>query len=236
MAVAAPFTGFSRESIQFLADLAVHNDRSWFQPRKGDYERLLKEPLEALCLELGRRFAARGLPLRSDPTRSPFRIYRDLRFSADKSPYKTHVSASFPWTGEGGGVGAYFHLQPGEIFAGGGMWHPDRDRLAAWRRAVDTNLAAVRSAVDDPRFVATFGSVSGDRLTRVPQGFAPDHPGADLLKMKDVTFGWRLSDTEAFSADLPDLLADTFADAVPVLRLLAGLAPDNSGANWLRGG
>jgi uncharacterized protein (TIGR02453 family) len=86
MVVAAPFTGFSRESIQFLVDLAQHNDRSWFQPRKGEYERLLKEPLEALCLALGERFEARGLPLRSDPAKSPFRIYRDLRFSADKSP------------------------------------------------------------------------------------------------------------------------------------------------------
>ncbi|HEX7491311.1 MAG TPA: DUF2461 family protein, partial [Candidatus Limnocylindrales bacterium] len=90
--MAAPFTGFSREAIQFLADLAVHNDRSWFQPRKGEYERLLKEPLEALCLALGERFEARRLPLSADG-RSPFRIYRDLRFSADKSPYKTHVSA-----------------------------------------------------------------------------------------------------------------------------------------------
>ena len=86
MAVAAPFTGFTRESIQFLVELAQHNDRSWFQPRKGEYERVLKEPLEALCLALGERFEARRLPLRSDPAKSPFRIYRDLRFSTDKSP------------------------------------------------------------------------------------------------------------------------------------------------------
>jgi uncharacterized protein (TIGR02453 family) len=76
-----------------------------------------------LCLALADRFEARRLPLRADPAHSPFRIYRDVRFSADKSPYKTHVSASFPWAGEGGGVGAYFHFQPGEMFAGGGMWH-----------------------------------------------------------------------------------------------------------------
>jgi uncharacterized protein (TIGR02453 family) len=86
MVVAAPFVGFSRESIQFLVELAQHNDRSWFQPRKGEYERLLKEPLEALCLALGARFARLGLPLRSDPAKSPFRIYRDLRFTTDKSP------------------------------------------------------------------------------------------------------------------------------------------------------
>ena len=234
MAVAAPFTGFSREAIQFLADLAVHNDRSWFQPRKGEYERLLKEPLEALCLALGERFEARRLPLSADG-RSPFRIYRDLRFSADKSPYKTHVSASFPWTGDGGGVGAYFHLQPGEVFAGGGMWHPLPPQLAAWRRAVDTDAASVNAALHDLAFERVFGAVSGDRLTRVPKGFAADHPGADLLKMKDVTFGRPLSDAEVMSADLPDLLAETFAASVPVLGLLAGLSPDAAKVAWLRG-
>jgi len=234
MAVAAPFTGFSREAIQFLADLAVHNDRSWFQPRKGEYERLLKEPLEALCLALGERFEARRLPLSADG-RSPFRIYRDLRFSADKSPYKTHVSASFPWTGDGGGVGAYFHLQPGEVFAGGGMWHPLPPQLAAWRRAVDTDAASVNAALHDLAFERVFGAVSGDRLTRVPKGFAADHPGADLLKMKDVTFGRTMSDAEVHSADLPDVLAVTFAASVPVLGLLAGLSPDAAKVAWLRG-
>jgi uncharacterized protein (TIGR02453 family) len=235
MAVAAPFTGFSRDGVQFLADLASHNERSWFQPRKGDYERLLKEPLEALCLTLGERFEAAGLPLRSDPAHSPFRIYRDLRYSADKSPYKTQVSASFPWTGEGGGVGAYFHFQPGEMYAGGGMWHPEPGQLAAWRRAVDQDVAAVQAALEEPAFVATFGGVSGDRLKRVPTGFSPDHPGAELLKLKDVTFSRRLSDGDVLSADLPDTLTQIFAAAIPVLRLLARLSPGETRAGWLRG-
>jgi uncharacterized protein (TIGR02453 family) len=235
MVLAAPFTGFSRDAIQFLADLALHNERSWFQPRKGDYERLLKEPLEALCRELADRFEARRLPLRADPAHSPFRIYRDLRFSADKSPYKTHISASFPWAGEGGGVGAYFHFQPGEMFAGGGVWHPEPAQLAAWRRAVSEDWPRVRAALESPAFAGTFGEVSGDRLKRVPTGFSPDHPGAELLKLKDVTFGRPLSDEEVLSPGLPDRLTDTFQAAVPVLRLLAGLAP-GAQAGWLRGG
>ena len=235
MLLAAPFTGFSRDAIQFLADLALHNERSWFQPRKGDYERLLKEPLEALCRELADRFEARRLPLRADPAHSPFRIYRDLRFSADKSPYKTHISASFPWAGEGGGVGAYFHFQPGEMFAGGGVWHPEPAQLAAWRRAVSEDWPRVRAALESPAFAGTFGQISGDRLKRVPTGFSPDHPGAQLLKLKDVTFGRPLSDEEVLSPGLPDRLTDTFQAAVPVLRLLAGLAP-GAQAGWLRGG
>jgi uncharacterized protein (TIGR02453 family) len=81
------FTGFRPEAIQFLADLADNNERSWFQPRKGDYERLLKVPLEELCVALDQSFRERGIPLSADPARSPFRIYRDVRFSKDKSPY-----------------------------------------------------------------------------------------------------------------------------------------------------
>ncbi|MGZ6294448.1 MAG: DUF2461 domain-containing protein [Candidatus Limnocylindrales bacterium] len=232
-----PFRGFRPEAIQFLADLAMNNERAWFQPRKGEYERLLRDPLAALCAALAERFAARGLPLRADPLRSPFRIYRDTRFSRDKSPYKTHVSADFPWTeGEaaewgGHGIGGYFHFQPGEIYGGGGMWHPAQSRLAGWRRLVDGDPTRVRAALDEPGFVAAFGAVSGDRLKRVPPGYAADHPEAELLKLKDVTFGRRLADAEALSPELPDTITTTFVAALPLLRLLASLPaePPQSG-------
>ncbi len=230
----AAFAGFESGAIQFLADLADHNDRAWFNPRKDDYERLLKRPLEALCVALAEAFAARGLPLRADPARSPFRIYRDTRFSKDKSPYKRHLGASFPWAANDadptpdrtGGPGGYFHLEPGEIYVGGGMWHPDKERLAAWRQLVDLDPAAVHGAIDDPAFVAAFGQVSahGDhRLKRVPPGYAADHPEAELLKIKDVVFGRRLPDDVVTSTRLPEAIADTLATAQPVLRLLAGL-------------
>lgn len=231
------FTGFSREAIDFLTELAANNERSWFQPRKTAYERLLKEPLEALCLALDREFAARDIPLTADPGLSPFRIYRDVRFSKDKSPYKTHVSASFPWIGnraaagsgvgfgaEGrSGVGGYFHFQPGEIFVGGGMWHPQPARLSGWRQAVTTDPDRVHGAIDDEGFRREFGEVSGDRLKRVPTGFPPDHADAELLKLKDVAFGRRLSDEDAMSPALPATLAESFEAAVPLLGLLAAL-------------
>ena len=221
------FAGFSREAVQFLAELAANNERAWFQPRKAEYERLLKRPLEELCVALGERFEARGIPLVADPARSPFRIHRDTCFSKDKSPYKTSVAARFPWVG--GGPGGYFSLGPGEIHLGGGMWHPEPSLLAAWRAAVVEQPAVVHAALDDPDFVRTFGLVGGERLKRVPVGFRADHPDADLLKLKDVTFWRLLSDEAALSADLPDELADSFAAALPVLRLLAGLTgPANS--------
>ena len=99
MAVTSTFAGFSGEAIQFMADLAANNDRAWFQPRKADYERLVKEPMESLMVALAEQLEARRIPLVADPKRSPFRIYRDTRFSRDKSPYKTHIGASLPWVG-----------------------------------------------------------------------------------------------------------------------------------------
>jgi uncharacterized protein (TIGR02453 family) len=235
MAIDAPaFQGFRPEAIQFLADLAANNERDWFTPRKGEYERLLKEPLAALCRALDEAFRARGIPLEGDPSRSPFRIYRDVRFSKDKSPYKTNIAASFPWAeggstdgphgfGESGNPGGYFHLAPGEVYIGGGMWHPPTAKLAAFRAAVVADPKAVRRLIDEARFVATFGAVSGDAFKRVPPGIPADHPEAELLKQKDLTFGRRLADRDVQGPQLVALIADSFETAVPVMRWLAAL-------------
>ena len=226
--------GFRPEAVQFLVDLAEHNERAWFQPREADYERLLKEPLEELCAALAGVFAARGSRCPRIPKRSPFRIHRDVRFSRDKSPYKTQASASFPWTGAGGMVGGYFHLQPGAVFVGGGMWHPATERLAGWRRAVVEDRETVHAALDDPGFRETFGKVTGERLKRGPAGFPADDPDIELLKLKDVTFSHPLADEQLFSDDLHEIIADVLAHATPMLRLLASLPGAETRANWLR--
>jgi len=227
------FRGFRPEAVEFLAELSQNNDRAWFQPRKADFERLLKGPLEGLCIALDEAFRSRGVPLLADPAKSPFRIYRDVRFSKDKSPYKTNVGASFPYAERGPDGeplpagdrrgGGYFHLSPGEIFVGGGMWHPDPGPLAAWRAAVTDDPGRVHAAVHDPAFVAHFQTIGGDRYKRMPAGLPADHPDAELLLLKDVTFGRRLSDKEAYSPSLPDIVADDLGAAAPLLKLLASL-------------
>lgn len=251
MAETSSFGGFTPAAIQFLVDLAEHNERAWFQPRKAEYERLLREPLEQLCLALAGELAARGLPLQADPRRSPFRIYRDTRFSRDKSPYKTNVAASFPWVEgrpaeasmgqsptpgatpaidapigaeERHGVGGYVSIRPGEMHVGGGMYMPPKPRLEAFRRLVVSDPGRVTAALEDPGFVAWFGGAHPhEMLKRVPPGYPADHPQADLLRWKDVIFMRRLADEEVFSPDLPGHLAEGFAAAGPVFRFLATL-------------
>ena len=239
MAVTAPpFAGFSPDAIQFLADLAQNNDRAWFQPRKAEYERLLKEPLEAMISTLAGRLAARGVPMLADPKRSPFRIYRDTRFSKDKSPYKAHLGATFPWVEEqpgaaaGGGHderahgnGGYFHFQPGEMYVGGGMWQMEKPRLEAFRAAVLADPDRVKASLEEPAFVAWCGGGARphDELKRFPPGYPQDHPLAHMFRWKDVVFGRRLSDDDVLSPDLPDRLAEGYAAATPVFRFLATL-------------
>lgn len=238
VAATTSFIGFRPEAVEFLAELAANNERAWFQPRKAEFERLLKEPLEALCVALDEAFRSRGIPLRADPAKSPFRIYRDVRFAKDKSPYKTNVGASFPWIGDGAAdvegrshtanvhsSGGYFHLSPGEIYVGGGYWHPEKPWLDTFRRRVVDEPTSLRRLIDEPAFRDTFGALSrdGHALQRVPSGFPPDHPEADILKLKDVIFGRRLSDEDAFSPELPSILANAFAIGTPLLRYLAAI-------------
>ena len=226
------FTGFTRDAIQFLADLADHNDRTWFQPRKAQYERLLKEPLEALCVALDERFEAAGIPLRADPASSPFRIYRDVRFSKDKSPYKTHVAASFASAEDRlpvadrhryGGVGGYFSFAPGQMVLGGGRWQPAAATMAAWRALVLERNAEVHAALEHPAFVKTFGRLGGDAYRRVPAGSPPDHPDAELLKLRQLLFSRHLSDAEVLAPKLPDTITRSFVAALPLMRLLGEL-------------
>ena len=150
-------------------------------------------------------------------------------------PYKTAAAASFRWSGDGTeshgrshaenvhASGGYFHLQPGEIYVGGGVWHPEPSWLKAFRDRIVADEDGFRAIVEAPAFREMFGSVSddGESLKRVPTGYPPDHPAADLLRKKNVTFGRRLSDAEATSPDLPRSSWSRSPCGTPLLRYLA---------------
>jgi uncharacterized protein (TIGR02453 family) len=227
---------FSPQLFAFLRELKQHNEREWFNANKTRYEQEVKEPALAFIEDMGYRLPEVAPHLTADK-RSLFRIYRDTRFSKDKSPYKTHVAASFGWAGDNDEAagrshtenvhasGGYFHLQPGEIFVGGGVWHPDPSWLKAFRDRVVDDFDGYRDIVEAPAFRDTFGTVGddGESLKRVPPGYPPDHPAADLLRKKNVTFGRRLADADAQSPRLPTIIAESFTAATPLLRYLATL-------------
>ena len=234
----APFEGFSPDALQFLADLAANNDRAWFKPRKADYERLIKEPLEALCAALADRFDELRLPLEADPKRSPFRIYRDVRFSKDKSPYKTAQGADFPWIDSRGDDRAAARSRRWLL--------PSRARQHLRRRRHVASGACPAGRLpreDRPRpqrglprhrgraLPLVFGSVTGETLTRNPKGFPSDHPYGHLLRLKDVVFSRPLSDQDVYSPKLPEVIAHDLAAARPVLLFLDQLAgpPERTG-------
>lgn len=168
------FSGFPMEAVEFLEDLELHNERGWFHARKDVYERTCRHPMELLLAELEPRYGGGKM----------FRIQRDVRFSKDKTPYKTYISASF-----GGG---YLSLSPEAFYVATGSYMLDREPLARYREAA----AADDSGAELARIIAALKKkgyeVGGHgELKVVPRGFPRDHPRADLLRQKSVLIAKR---------------------------------------------
>jgi uncharacterized protein (TIGR02453 family) len=217
------FTGFPVAALDFYDDLEMDNTKSYWEAHKAVWTESVKAPMTALVTDLEAEFGSAKV----------FRPYRDVRFAKDKTPYKTNVAARFPWIGEAGEPeggahtnGGYLSIQPGQHYQGGGLWMADRERLQAFRQAIIDDPGRVRRALEDPGFVAVFGSVAThESLKRTPPGWPPDHQLADMFRWKDIVFGRDLTDDEIFDPGLPDLLADGYAAAMPVFRFLATLRP-----------
>jgi uncharacterized protein (TIGR02453 family) len=212
---------FDPELFAFLAELREHNDREWFAANKERYEAHVLEPSITFIEDFGYRLQGISPHFRADPRRSGgslFRIHRDTRFSKDKSPYKTNTGMYFRHE-RGRDVpapGYYLHLAPGEVFGGGGIWHPDATGLTAIRQAI----------VDDPerwRRATRLGGgleLGGDTLKRVPSGFDKEHPHADDLKRKDY-FAWvRLGEDDATAPGFLDRYTRVCESAAPLMRFL----------------
>src|SRR5262245_61887619 len=167
---------FGPEALTFLRALKRNNRREWFQPRKEDYERFVRAPMIAIVHRLAGDMRAFAPEVVVDPKRAVFRIYRDTRFSSDKTPYKTHIAASFPWRGveRHEGAGLYFHVSPTEVWIGGGLYAPETAQLQAVREHLASNLRRLKSIVASVSFKRTVGEVEGEKLQRVPRGFPSD--------------------------------------------------------------
>lgn len=188
------FPGFPPEARQFLRDLAANNDREWFKAHKPDYDAFVRGPLLALVGELGTALMEHSPGYVCDPRRSVYRIYRDIRFSKNKAPYKTHAAAVFPPLGleRHAGAGFYFHFSAEELLVGGGVYAPGSGELRSIRQQIAEDPAELREILGAAAFRKAFGDLEGQRLKRVPQGFPKDHPAADLLVFKQFLAGTTL--------------------------------------------
>jgi len=229
---------FTAASLRFLRGLARNNRRDWFEAHRRDYESAILSPMRDFVEEMDVRLAGLAPEMVGEPKRSMFRIYRDVRFSKDKSPYKTHAACWFfhrdashrvGQESHGGGAGFYFHLQPGGCLDAGGIWMPPREALGKIRDAIAAKPAAFTRAVTAPAVVRRFGALDEEAvLTRVPRGYAPDHPAGKWLRYQSFTLGRLLTDKQVTSARLPALVAEDFAGMLPLVRWLnsaLGLKP-----------
>jgi uncharacterized protein (TIGR02453 family) len=222
------FRGFRPAAMTFLRSLKRNNTRDWFQAHRDDYEREIRAPLVALVEEMDVRLAELAPEIVGDPKRSLFRIHRDVRFSSDKSPYKTNAACWFYHGAAGrgvgsttphGGAGFYFHMEPGDSMIGGGIWMPPCPTLTRIREHLDEEHASLRRILRDAPFKKRFGTLDESAmLTRMPRGFAEDHPAADLLRHQSFTVGRSLTDAELFSPKLAHVLARDYARLVPLVR------------------
>jgi len=216
------FAGFPPETLRFLRQLKRNNNREWFLAHKDIYELKVKTPMTELVLELGEAMQEVAPELIVDPKRAIFRIYRDIRFSADKRPYKTHVAARFVTRGISKNTGAslYFHIEPAEVVIAGGIYMPDPATLSSLRRHIAANWEDLRAITNQRSFRKMLGDLQGERLVRPPSGFPADHPAIDLLRLKQ----FYVAQTEpAGIVEGPKLfsrLLTLFSAMIPLVRFL----------------
>lgn len=224
---------FTAASLRFLRGLARNNRKDWFEAHRAEYEEHVKEPMAEFVREMDLRMSAFAPEMVGDPKRSMFRLNRDVRFSSDKSPYKTHAACWF-FHGEGsskvgreahgGGAGFYFHLQPGACFVGGGLWMPPRPALQRLRAAIAADPRGFEKLVLAPRLRRRLRGLGEEAmLKRVPRGYAQDHPAARWLRHQSFTVGRPLTDAEATSGRLTAAVETDFTLMLPLVRWLNGV-------------
>ena len=214
--------GFQPRALSFLRALKRNNDREWFKARKEQYDELLRAPMLAIIEQLALDFQSFAPDLIASPNVSMYRIYRDTRFSEDKSPLKTHVAAMFPCRGlaRHEGAGLYFHVALDGVWVGGGMYAPDTSHLQAERDHIATNIKRFRAIVESPRFRRAFGKLEGEQLQRVPRGYPKEHEAADYLRHRQFLAGTEYPARFACSPGFYKGVVGVFREAAPLVRFL----------------
>jgi uncharacterized protein (TIGR02453 family) len=220
----SPAPNFDDKLFRFLRQLKKNNSRDWFQDHKEQYEDSVKHPSLQFISDFGPRLREISTEFVADPRPvggSLFRIYRDVRFSKDKSPYKTSVGIQFrhKQAKDAHSPGFYLHLEPGDCFVGLGTWHPDGPTLNRIRAAIADDPKGWKRALGGKKFAETF-RLEGDSLKRPPKGYDPDHPLIDDLKRKDFIAVMKLTNTAVTAPGFIDEYTRLCKTGVPLMRFL----------------
>jgi uncharacterized protein (TIGR02453 family) len=217
---------FDPELFDFLRELKDHNDRDWFNANKARYEAHVQEPALAFIEDFGYRLQSISPHFRADTRKtggSLFRIYRDTRFSKDKTPYKTNTGMHFRHKAakDAHAPGFYLHLAPDQVFGGGGMWHPDTKTATKIRQAIVDNPERWREATRQPPFTDRLDiGGDGNMLKRVPSGFDASFEFADDLRRRDY-FGWaELSERQATTPGFLNEYTRVCEAAAPLVKFI----------------
>ena len=221
------FKGFTPEVRKFFQELEMNNNRDWFLANKARYEEIVREPAKELVYEMGLRFAKAGLPYYADPKKSLFRINRDIRFSANKDPYKTNFGVLFPFNFPFEAAkavevpGLYFHIDAKESFIAGGLHMPSGEKLKELRELIAGDWKELFKIVNQKKFKEEFPIIfAEDTLKKMPRGYEPDHPAAEWLKMKGYTVGINIQIKDAYGPNLAVLLERKGKVIAPFLEFL----------------
>jgi uncharacterized protein (TIGR02453 family) len=222
---ATAFDGFPTDTEHFLSEVALHNDKTWFDANRKRFEANVQAPALAFVRALAPRLARISNEIAADDRKSGgsmMRFFRDTRFSKDKSPYNTHLSFQFAHRAGKGSVapGFYARIEPGRMTVGTGVWQPATPDALRIRTHIDENAKAWIRARDDRAFRATFGELGGESLKRVPKEFAADHPLADDLRRKDFVAFAELDAALVKSPELPDAVAAAYTASKPFVAFL----------------
>jgi uncharacterized protein (TIGR02453 family) len=216
------FAGFPPDALRFLRDLAANNKREWFQPRKYEYEAVVRAPMLELVGAVNHALARFAPDYITEPDKAIYRIYRDTRFSPDKTPYKTHIAAVFKRRGldKHSGAGLYFSVSPAEIEVAGGLYMPGPEQLLAVRRYITAHHEQFKSLISHRGLRRQMGELKGESLSRSPKGFDPEHPAAAFVRMKQWLF-WTMLDPALAATDrLYEEIVKRFQLMTPFIEFL----------------
>lgn len=218
----ASFQGFPKEGLQFLKELELHNEREWFDAHKDVYTGVVKPAVEALVASVGAGLMKFAPGYVTEPKKAIYRIYRDTRFSHDKTPYKTHVGALFFRADLGKNEASAFYVEVSNKYVGlaGGCYMPDAERLRLIRAHIAEHYARFSKLVGARALVASMGELQGSRLSRPPKGFGADHPGIEILKGKQWYYWRELPPEMATSASIVKEIVGRFQLMLPVVEFL----------------